>query len=179
MPRITPLDPSKAAPEAKAVLDGVQAHLGVVPNMMKTLARSPAALQGYAAFSGALKRGRLGAPLHESIALAVAESNRCDYCLSAHALLGRKAGLSDAEVSLARRGTPSDPRTAAAVRFARKTVETRGDATDADLAALRAAGFDEGDALEIVAATALNVYTNWINHLARPDIDFPVVKAGA
>ena len=179
MPRILPLEPSKTAPEAKAVLDHVQSSLGVVPNMMRTLARSPAALQAYAAFSGSLKKGRLGAAIHENIALAVAEANRCDYCLSAHAVIGRKAGLSEQAVAEARRGTPSDPRAAAAVCFARKLAGTNGDATDADLVALRAAGLTDDDAIEILAATALNVYTNWFNHLARPDIDFPVVRAGA
>jgi AhpD family alkylhydroperoxidase len=113
----------------------------------------------------------------EAIALAVAQANSCDYCLSAHTALGKRAGLSDAEVASARQGRASDPKTAAIVRFARLLVENRGHATDSELAQLHQAGVTEGEIIEIVANTVLNIFTNYLNHVAGTDIDFPVMRA--
>lgn len=168
-----------AAPQAsKPLLAAVREQLGVVPNLMKVVGHSPAALEGYLALNGALARGSLDARLRECIALAVAEYNGCDYCLSAHDYLGRNvAKLSGAEIDAARDGRSADARTNAALVFARRVAESRGRVGDADLAALRAADFDEDSVVEIVAAVALNVLTNYINNVAQTDIDFPKVSA--
>ncbi|MBK7471359.1 MAG: peroxidase-related enzyme [Betaproteobacteria bacterium] len=167
------------APEAsKPLLAAVRKQLGVVPNLMKLVGHSPAALEGYLSLNGALAKGKLNVQLRESIALAVAEYNGCDYCLSAHDYLGRSvAKLSDGEIDAARDGRAQDPHANAALRFARRVAETRGSVTDVDLASLRAAGFDEAGVVEIVVTVALNVLTNYVNNVAQTDIDFPKVSA--
>lgn len=163
---------------SKPLLAAVHKQLGVVPNLMKVVGHSPAALEGYLALNGALARGQLNVKLRESIALAVAEYNGCDYCLSAHDYLGRNvAKLGDSDIDAARDGRAADPRTDAALRFARRVAELRGRVADTDLAALRAAGFDEAGAIEIVVNVALNVLTNYVNNVALTDIDFPKVSA--
>ncbi len=163
---------------SKPLLAAVHKQLGVVPNLMKVVGHSPAALEGYLALNGALARGQLNVKLRESIALAVAEYNGCDYCLSAHDYLGRNvARLGDSDIDAARDGRAADPRTDAALRFARRVAELRGRVADTDLAALRAAGFDEAGAIEIVVNVALNVLTNYVNNVALTDIDFPKVSA--
>ncbi|WIV97272.1 carboxymuconolactone decarboxylase family protein [Kinneretia aquatilis] len=163
---------------AKPLLAAVQQQLGVVPNLMKLLGHSPAALEGYLSLNSALAKGKLSVQLRERIALAIAEFNACDYCLSAHSYLGTHvAKISAAEISAARDGHSEDARSAAALRFARQVAEQRGRVTDADLAALRAADFDEASVLEIVLHVALNVLTNYVNNVAATDIDFPVVQA--
>ncbi|MBM3496832.1 MAG: carboxymuconolactone decarboxylase family protein [Armatimonadetes bacterium] len=160
------------------MLAAVNQQLGMVPNLMKLVGQSPAALEGYLSLNGALGKGKLNHRLRESIALTVAEFNGCDYCLSAHTYLGRNvAKLSDAEVGAARAGTSADPKTAAALQFARRVAETRGRVEDSDLAALKAAGFDEASIVEIVVNVALNVLTNYVNNVALTDIDFPEVSA--
>lgn len=179
MSRIPPVDPSAAAGTVREQLEGVQRSLGVVPNLYRVAARSPAALEGLLGLTGALARGRLGARLRERIALAVAEANGCDYCLSAHTALGKGLKLSDAELALAREARASDPRDAAALRFAARVIERRGRVDDADLAEARRAGLDDGEIVELVANAALNVFTNYLNQVAGTDIDFPVVRAGA
>lgn len=162
----------------KPLLAAVKKQLGIVPNLMKVVGHSPAALEGYLALNGALARGQLNAKLRESIALAVAEYNGCDYCLSAHDYLGRNvAKLGDSDIDAARDGRAADPRTNAALHFARRVAESRGRIADTDLAALRAAGFDEAGAIEIVVNVALNVLTNYVNNVALTDIDFPKVSA--
>jgi uncharacterized peroxidase-related enzyme len=173
MPRLPAIDPTTATGSAKQLLDGVEARLGQVPNMVRGLANSPAALRGYLGLNGALAGGSLGAQLREQIALAVAEANGCDYCLAAHAALGKGAGLSEAEVLAARRGTAADSRRAAALRLAVALVEARGRVTDAELARSRAAGYSDGEIAEIVAEVALNVLTNYFNILAETEVDFP------
>jgi uncharacterized peroxidase-related enzyme len=165
-------------PEAsKPILDAVQKQLGVVPNMFRLIAQSPAALQGFAANNGALSK-TLDLKTRERIALAVAQVNGCDYCLSAHSYLGLNlAKISPDEVALNRKGESGDAKANAAVHFAAKVVRERGHITEADLKAVRDAGFNDGQIVEIVAVTAENIFTNLLNVVAETDIDFPVVRA--
>lgn len=179
MSRIPPVDPTTATGKARELLAGVQKSLGATPNLYRVVAQSPAALEGVLGLAGALARGRLGPRLREQIALAVAEMNGCDYCLSAHTALGKGVRLSDSELSLARQARASDPRDEAALRFAARVVERRGRVEDGDLAEVRHAGFDDGQIVEIVADAVLNVFTNYLNQVARTEIDFPIVRAGA
>ena len=76
-------------------------------------------------------------------------------------------------------GRSDDPRTAAILRLARSVLETRGFVADADLGAARAAGLSEADIVETVANVVANIFTNYLNHVAATDIDFPVRQARA
>ena len=172
---LTTIDPATAEPKAKTLLDGIQKKLGATPNMMKVLANSPPVLGAYLGFVGALGNGSLGAKLNEQIALAVAEANGCNYCLAAHTMLGKGAGLGLADILAARSGTASDARAAAALAFARKLVAQHGRVTATDIAQARAASLTDGDIVEIVAAVAINVFTNYVNLAADTDVDFPPV----
>jgi uncharacterized peroxidase-related enzyme len=159
------------------LLDAVEKQLGVVPNLFRLVGTSPAALEGYLGLNGALGR-TLDAKTRERIALAIAEANGCDYCLSAHTYLGLNlAKIDDTEIALNRLGHSGDAKADAALVFARKVLEARGRVSDADIAAVRLAGFSEPQVIEIVASVALNVLTNFINNVAETDIDFPVVRA--
>jgi uncharacterized peroxidase-related enzyme len=164
-----------AAPEAaRPLLQAVQRQIGSVPNLFRLVANSPAALEGYLGMSGALAKGRLPAATRERIALAVAQINACGYCLAAHTYLGgHVAKLSEAEMSANRQGRSDDAVADAAVRFAARVATQRGHVADADVAAVRAAGYDDGQIVEIVQHVALNTWTNYINEVARTVIDFP------
>ncbi|WP_424931825.1 carboxymuconolactone decarboxylase family protein [Amaricoccus macauensis] len=170
-----------AAPEAaRPLLEAVKKSLGAVPNMFRLTANSTAALEGYLGLNGALAKGSLSAPTRERIALAVAEINGCDYCLSAHSYLAKNlAKLDDAEIAANRNGGSSDPKADAAVRFAAKLVRERGQVSDADVSAVKMAGYSEGEIVEIVAHVALNTLTNYLNEAFDTPIDFPVVSARA
>lgn len=162
---------------SKPLLAAVNQQLGVVPNLMKLVGNSPAALEGYLSLSGALAKGSLSAQLRERIALTVAQYNGCDYCLAAHAYLGKNlARLSDADIDAARSAQAADTKTHAALQFARQVAEQRGRVSDTELANLRAAGFDEAATIEIVLNVALNVLTNYVNNVAHTDVDFPMVN---
>jgi uncharacterized peroxidase-related enzyme len=179
MPHPAPVDPARAPAEARPVLTRIEAAFGLVPNMFRTAAHSPAALEMLWGGFAALGAGRLAPALGEQIAVAVAERNRCHYCLAAHTALGRKAGLSPAQLARAQAGDSDDPATAAALAFAVDLVEQRGQVGPAALERLRAAGFDDGEVVEILAHVALNLFTNYINIAFQVPVDFPQVALRA
>jgi uncharacterized peroxidase-related enzyme len=176
MTRIAALNPSDASANAQAMLAAVQKKLGIVPNLFKTFAHSPAVLGSYLAQSEALAGGVLPASLREQIALATAGVNQCDYCASAHTLLGKGAGVSAQEAALNLHGNATDSKVAAALSFANAIVDSRGRVSDVQLAAVRAAGYNDAEVVEIIAHVALNIFTNYFNHIAATEIDFPLVK---
>lgn len=176
IPAFASIEASPAA--AQPLLAAVKKQLGSVPNLFRVVAHSPAALEGYLGLNAALTTGTLAPATRERIALAVAEINGCGYCLAAHSYLAKNlAKLDDAEIAANRAGRSGDAKADAAVRFAARLVETRGHATDADIAAVRDAGYDEAQILEIVLHVALNTLTNYVNEVAKTEIDFPIVSA--
>jgi uncharacterized peroxidase-related enzyme len=179
MTRIQPINYEQSTGKTKELLDAVKAKLGITPNMMKTMAQSPAVLEAYLNFSGALGGGNLSARLREQIALISAEINGCGYCASAHTAIGKMVGLDEDSILAARNGNADDAKTDAALKFARDVIVKRGEVSDADLQAVKDAGFSDGEVGEIVANVALNIFTNYFNEIARTDIDFPKVRLGA
>jgi uncharacterized peroxidase-related enzyme len=174
----TPATIDDAPAASQAMLEAVKKQLGVVPNLFRLVANSPAALEGYVGLFGALTKGSLPAATHERIALAVAEINGCNYCLSAHTYLAKNlAKLDDGEITANRNGASTDPKADAAVRFAAKVVRERGHVSEDDVRAVKLAGYDDAQVIEIVLHVALNTWTNYINEVAKTDIDFPVVAA--
>ncbi len=179
MTRITIPATVADAPEAsRPLLEAVAKQLGSVPNLFRAVSVSPQALEGYLGLSGALAKGSLPPATRERIALAVAEVNGCDYCLSAHTYLARNlAKLDDAEITANRSGASNDPKADAAVRFAATVARERGRVSDADFAAVKVAGYSDAQIIEIVQHVALNVWTNFFNNTFQTAIDFPVVTA--
>ena len=174
----TPATIDAAPSAAKPLLEAVNKQLGSVPNLFRVVANSPAALEGYLSLSGALGKGSLPAATRERIALAVAEINDCSYCLAAHAFLGKKfARLVEAEILANRRGHSGDPKADAAVQFAVAVTTARGHVSDHDLRAVRLAGYDDAQVVEIVLHVALNTLTNYVNEVAGTEVDFPAVAA--
>ena len=167
-----------APADSQPLLAAVKKQIGAVPNMFRTFAHSPAALEGYLGLNSALARGALDAATGERIALAVAEVNGCGYCLAAHTYLGKNvAKLSDSEIEASRGGTSADSRAAAAVAFAARIVADRGHVGSDQIDAVRSAGFTDAEIVEIVAHVALNTLTNYLNEVAGTSVDFPMAPA--
>lgn len=175
MCRINVIEAHTANPEQKVLLDAIQAQLGMVPNFLKVFANSPVALQSFLGLHGVANSGSLSPQTRERIALALAQQNTCEYCLSAHTAIGRKAGLSAEEMTAARAGSSEDAKAAAAVKLARSLVEHKGDITTAELAEARAAGYTDADIVEIITHVGMNLLTNILGKASRVDIDFPKV----
>lgn len=173
MNRLSKVNPEQASGRAKELLDGVKAKLGMVPNMMRAMASSPAVLDAYQQFSGALSKGSLSPKTREQIALAVGQVSGCDYCVAAHSAIGKMSGLTPEQIRDSRLGTAVDKRTEAALRLALRIVETRGEVSDLDISSARGADLDDGAIAEVAANTALNLFTNYFNHIADTEIDFP------
>jgi AhpD family alkylhydroperoxidase len=176
MARISYVDPDTATGKQKELLDGVQAKLGTTPNMMKAMAGS-AVLEGYLGLAGALAGGSFGPSVAERLALGVAESNECSYCLSAHSYLAENvAKIESGDIDAARRYDSSDPNADAALKFASVVVATRGDVPAEAFETARDAGLSDAELAEIVGHVALNVLTNYFNKAFEVDVDFPLVE---
>lgn len=179
MSRLPLLDSTTAPARAATLLQQIDGAMGGTPNMFRLVANSPAALASMWGSFGALGGGTLGAALGEQLAVAIAERNRCAYCLAAHTALGTKAGVSASALATAQQGESSDPRTAAALRFALAVVDQRGHVGADAVEAVRAAGFSDAAIVEIVAHVALNVFTNYVNSVFETPVDFPAVPLRA
>ena len=173
MTRIPSIDPSTAQGRVKELLDATQAQLGRIPNLYGSMAQSPAALDGYLAFRGALGKGKLSMPMRERIALLTATINDCGYCVSAHTFRGAKVGLSTTELAATQKSQSSDPKSMAALQFVDVLLQRRGLVTDEDFARAKSHGWSDEEIGEIVAHVALNVFSNYFNHVAAPALDFP------
>ncbi|MCP2322643.1 putative peroxidase-related enzyme [Hamadaea flava] len=172
MPRLT-----QVTDDPTGLLDKVRQQLGRVPNLYATMANGPAALDGYLALRSHLVKGKLTARLREQLALLVAEENGCDYCVAAHTFRGKLMKLTDGELLATRVAEDADPHAEAVLRLARDVMRTRGKVDDATLAEIRAAGVTDAEVAEVVAHVALNVLSNYFNHLAQPELDFPAAPA--
>ena len=144
-----------------------------MPNLYASMAQSPAALDGYLAFRGALGKGVLSLPMRERIALVTAAINDCGYCVSAHTFRGAKVGLSTSELAATQKSQAEDPRSTAALQFVDVLLQRRGLIADEDFSRMKSHGWSDEEIGEIVAHVALNVFSNYYNHVAAPDLDFP------
>lgn len=179
MPRINPVHPDHTHPKSADLLATVKRKIGMVPNLHATFAHAPAVLAAYLSFSATLASGRLSARQREIIALTVGQANQCQYCLSAHTVIGKGVGLTDQQVAAARRGHNEDPLDDAIAVLASQLVVKDGVISDDELDAARQAGLDDELLLEVLANVALNILTNYANHLAQTTIDFPEVDSAA
>lgn len=178
MTRLTALNPEEVTGKTKDLFNAVQAKLGVVPNMMRTMGNSPAVLEGYLNLSGALSHGKLNARTGELIALAVSESNSCDYCVAAHTFIGGKLLKTDEQVlQAARAGNSADAKTQAILQFAKALISKGGLVNNEDVDTLKNAGVSDAELAETVAHVALNVLTNYFNNTVNTEIDFPAVPS--
>lgn len=175
MTRIRPISQNTADANAAELLTAVKKKMGTVPNLIATMVNSLAVAKAYLSFSQTLSTGTLSPRLREQIALVVGEANHCDYCVAAHTALGERAGLTEQETLEARRATSSVEKERVALNFARQIVQDRGIIADADLERVRQVGYSDGEISEIVANVALNLFTNYFNHVAGTEVDFPVV----
>ncbi len=176
MSRFQSFDPTTATGKAKDLLTAVKTKLGRDLSMTGVMANSPAVLEGYLNFSGALAGGQLNAKLREQLALVTAQKNHCNYCLSAHSAIGKMVGLSHEQVVASREGKGENDKTTSALKFAERVLDSKGQVSESDLDAVRAAGFSDGEIAEIIAHVALNVFTNYFNTATDVDIDFPKVS---
>lgn len=176
MPRIQPVDPTTATGEAATQLATARKMFGGTPNLVTTAAVSPVVLQGMLGMFASLGKSSLGAKVGEKIAIAVAQSNGCGYCLSAHTAIGKMHGVDPAALADARRASSDDPKTAALLQLAVEINSTRGQIGDDTLAVARRAGLSDAEIVEVVGHVALNVFTNYLNNVSRTDIDFPVIE---
>ncbi|HKV73701.1 MAG TPA: carboxymuconolactone decarboxylase family protein [Gemmatimonadales bacterium] len=179
MPRIYPIDPATATGDAATHLATTRKMFGRAPNVFATAANSPSTVGALVGLWAGVGSGTLGAKLGEQLAIVVAQSNGCEYCLSAHTALGKMHGLDDAELAAAKQAGSRDPKTAAMLKLALEINQSRGQVSDMVLGQARKAGITDSEIIEIIGHVALNVFTNYLNNVSETEIDFPVVPLDA
>jgi uncharacterized peroxidase-related enzyme len=176
MSRISVVTNEAANPEQAALFKAITGKIGMVPNFLRILANSPVALEAFLGLHKIANEGVLDRQTRERIALTVAQENGCQYCVSAHTAIGRKAGLDHTEITANRTGTSLDARAAAAVSFAHGIVAHKGQVSASELLALRNAGYGDAEIVEIITHVGMNVLTNLIGTISQVEIDFPTVE---
>lgn len=179
MSRIQQISDDAASPAAAELFSAIKAKVGAVPNLYRVMANEPAVLAANLGLGEALGKGSFDPKTREAIALVTAGANNCDYCASAHTAISKNLNVDDAEIAARLEGRSSDAKVQAILTFAKAVVDTRGFVSDADLGAAREAGLSEGEIVETVANVVANVFTNYVNHVADTEIDFPLVRAKA
>jgi uncharacterized peroxidase-related enzyme len=175
MPNIKPLELNEVSAPIAATLNAVKAKLGVLPNMFRTWAHSPVALDAYMKLSGVAGEGTLNAKQREQIALTVGEENACGYCVSAHSVIGNMVGLKATEIDAARQASAGNARDVGILELAQAITRQRGHLSAAEVNAFKGCGLTDADILEVLVNVVLNIFTNYTNHIAATEIDFPVV----
>lgn len=177
MPRLAQINIENAEQDTKTMLEGIQEKMGKVPNIFQGMANSPATLGFYLQGSGALSNSKLNATEREAIALIIAQVNECNYCLAAHTAIGAGAGISAEESINIRKNAASDAKTQALIAFAVKVQNSKGFVSDADIAEFKAAGYGDAEASEVAAIVAMNIFTNFFNHINDTEVDFPAAQS--
>lgn len=176
--RIETLNPETTTGTSKELFDAVNNKLGFIPNLIKVFGNSPATLKAYLKLGEIAGTGNFNAKFREQLALAIAEENSCNYCLSAHTAVGKMSGLTNEQTEQNRQGLSNDAKTQAGLQFAQLVTKNRGVVSDEELKAVKDAGYSDGDVLEIVLNVVSNTLTNYVNHIAETEVDFPKVDAG-
>ncbi len=176
--RIKTLNPETTTGKSKELFNAVQNKLGFIPNLIKVFGNSPATLQTYLSLGELTASGNFSNKYREQLALAIAESNACNYCLSAHTAIGKMNGLTEEQTQQSRQGFANEDKAQAGLQFAKAVTESRGQVSSEAIAEVKAAGFNDGDILEIVLNVVSNTLTNYVNHIAETEVDFPSVEVG-
>ena len=179
MARLTQVADSDASPETATLFAAIRRKIGMVPNLYRVAGNEPAVLSGLLSLNETLADGRFDPHTREAIALAVAGANACDYCASAHAAISTGLKVPPEAIDDHLAGQSDDPRLAAILALATVIIERRGKISDGDIARARAAGLTDADIVETIANAVANIFTNYLNHVAETDIDFPARRARA
>lgn len=176
--RIKTLNPDTTTGESKELFNAVEKKLGFIPNLIKVFGNSPTTLKSYLNLGELTASGNFSNKFREQLALAVGEENSCNYCLSAHTAIGKMNGLTSEQTELNRQGLANDAKTQVGLQLAQSITKNRGKITSQEIEAAKAVGYNDGDILEIVLNVVSNTLTNYVNHIAETEIDFPKVEAG-
>lgn len=174
MSRIQAVSQDKASPAVKEIYSGIEKKMGKLPNIFQNMGNSAPVLKGYLALSDAVGHTSLSPKIREEIALIVAETNQCNYCLSAHSAIAKSIGTNEQEILQARRGSSLDPKVQAILTFSKLVVDKRGKINDQDITSLKSKGVTDSEIVEIIFVISMNMFTNYFNHITDPQIDFPV-----
>lgn len=176
MPRLQPHAIENTSGHTREMVDAAKKKLGKHLNIIATMANSPAVLESYLSFSGAMGKSKLSAQAREAVSLVIGEKNHCQYCVSAHTTVGKMVGFTEDETVRIRQGIASDTKVQAVIDLAVAIADTKGLISDQDFTDAQNAGLSDEEITEVLGLVALNTFTNYFNHVAGTEVDFPKVE---
>ncbi len=161
------------APEvSKAMMKGIRAKMGFLPNLLAGMAEAPTLLEGYTTLASIFDKSNLSPTERQIILMTNNRLNGCHYCMAAHTTIAQGAKVSADVIESLRNDTPiRDEKLEALRQFAARMNETRGWVDEQDLNDLFAAGYDRQTVLEVILGTSLKVMSNYTNHVAGTPLD--------
>ncbi len=168
------LKKEQVAPETQEIFDNMKKAAGMVPNLYAVAANSHSGLKALLGLGETLKKGNFSGKEEEAIALAVGQTNQCGYCVSAHTALAKMRGFSESEALDIRKGKIEDAKLKALTDLAREITTSRGLPSQETTDRFFDAGYSKGALVDLIGFVALNTFTNYLNHIADTEIDFPV-----
>lgn len=177
MPLLNALKKEETQSPNTEIFEALEGKIGMVPNIYASMANSPVALKAILEFGETLKGGSYSLKEVEAIALAIAEQNSCQYCLSAHTAIGKSAGFSDEETLDLRQAKSGDAKLQALVNLTKDITVSHANPSQENLDQFFAAGYDHAAFVELIGLIALNTFTNYFNHINNTEVDFPQAEA--
>lgn len=175
MTQFTLVNENTADETAKPILTQLKGKFGMLPNFFGVLGMDGVSLDAFLALQAKMGKSKFSKREQELLALAVANYNGCHYCVSAHTFTALKTGLTAEECVLAQQGQAEDPREQTIINLALAIVANKGQVDEMLVSTAKDAGFTDADIIEITLLTAINTFTNWLNNVVNPPIDFPEV----
>ena len=173
MARLPVVTHDQADEHTRKTYDAITSKFGMVPNIFKGMANSPAALAAYLALDDMIAGGSFTAVEQNVVRMVVSQYNGCEYCIAAHTMGLGAAGMGEEDILNVRRGRAEDPKLAALIAFTGKVLETKGFVSNGDLEAFKSVGYADRHAAEITVLIAQKTLSNFFNHINETDLDLP------
>jgi alkylhydroperoxidase family enzyme len=169
-------DTSKLTGKNLEMLNELEKSSGLMPNVMKQMANSPAAIEAFLSSREALGKGFLSAKMRSLVGIMIAEIYSCHYLLAARVNQAKKSGMSDEDLKLAMTQSSSDPKEDRGLQFIRNLVLMHRELSPSEMVELKAIGYSDGEIVELIANVSMNMQVYYMIQVAKPESDYPAVE---
>ncbi|TRZ43983.1 carboxymuconolactone decarboxylase family protein [Robertkochia solimangrovi] len=166
---------SEVSATNQAIFDKLENALGFVPNLYATIAHSDHALERYLNYQNA--RTSFSNKEKEAINLVVSEVNGCIYCQSAHTVIGKMNGFSDAQLIAIRKGNSDNAKLDALVKLAADVTINKGQVRDQNLQNFFNQGYTRENLVDLILQVSDKTAMNYLHNLTQIPVDFPIATA--
>ena len=163
----------ETAPEKSvALLEGAEKSFGFVPNLIGTMAESPAATKGYLTIGQIFDETSFSPTERQLVILSASRYNECHYCMAAHSVVAEMQKVpADVIEAIRSDRAIADPKLEALRAFTTAVVDKRGWVSEGDIGAFLEAGYAKEQILEVILGVSMKTLSNYVNHIAQTPLD--------